>query len=80
MRSLPLVLEHKFLLKPDWDKEMVLDCPGGPAYNSFYRELRDADGVVRPNVKAQQSVHLVLSNDYSFKCGIGLKLVSEVYY
>jgi hypothetical protein len=25
------------------------------------------DGVVQPNVKAQQSVHFVLSNDYSFK-------------
>jgi hypothetical protein len=47
----------------------------------FYRELRDSDGVVNPNVKAQQSVHLVLSNDYSFKMWTRpFKLVSEIYY
>jgi hypothetical protein len=31
-----------------------------------HRELRNADGVVQPNVKAQQSMHIVLANDYSF--------------
>jgi hypothetical protein len=35
--------------------------------------------VVQPNVKAQQSVHFVLSNDYSF-CGTAFKLVSSLYY
>jgi hypothetical protein len=65
-------------LKPDWDKEMVLDCREDCHPASFYRELRDADGVVKPNVKAQQSVHLVLSNDYSFKMwNRPFKLVSE---
>jgi hypothetical protein len=47
----------------------------------FYRELRDAAGVVQPNVKAQQSIHFVLSNDYSFKMWERpFKLVSELYY
>ena len=46
-----------------------------------YRELRDADGVVQPDVKAQQSIHIVLSNDYSFKMWKRpFKMVSEIYY
>jgi hypothetical protein len=48
---------------------MVFRVSGGLYHQPpFYRELRDA-GVVQPNVKAQQSVHFVLSNDYSFKMG-----------
>jgi hypothetical protein len=47
---------------------MVFRVSGGLYHQPpFYRELRDAAGVVQPNVKAQQSVHFVLSNDYSFK-------------
>jgi hypothetical protein len=47
----------------------------------FYRELRDFNGVVNPNVKAQQSLHFVLSNDYNFKMSKRpFKLVTEVYY
>jgi hypothetical protein len=49
-------------------KDMVFRVSGGLYHQPpFYRELRDAAGVVQPNVKAQQSVHFVLSNDYSFK-------------
>ena len=47
----------------------------------FYRELRDAAGIVQPNTKAQQSIHLVVSNDFSFKMwSRPFKLVSELYY
>jgi hypothetical protein len=59
----------QFAIKPDWEKDMVFRVSGGLYHQPpFYRELRDAAaGVVQPNVKAQQSVHFVLSNDYSFK-------------
>ena len=69
-------------IKPDWQKDMVFRLSGGLYHQPpFYRELRDSDGVVNPNVKAQQSVHLVLSNDYSFKMWKRpFKLVSEIYY
>lgn len=69
-------------LKPDWDKEMVFRLSAGLYHQPpFYRELRDSDGVVQPNVKAQQSIHLVLSDDYSFKMwNRPFKLVSELYY
>ena len=72
----------QFAIKPDWEKDMVFRLSGGLYHQPpFYRELRDASGVVQPNVKAQQSVHIVLSNDYSFKMwNRPFKLVSEVYY
>ncbi|WP_414000347.1 carboxypeptidase-like regulatory domain-containing protein [Flavobacterium sp. W1B] len=72
----------QFALKPDWEKEMVFRISGGLFHQPpFYRELRDADGLVQPNVKAQQSVHFVLSNDYSFKMwSRPFKLISELYY
>jgi hypothetical protein len=72
----------QFAIKPDWEKDMVFRVSGGLYHQPpFYRELRDAAGVVQPNVKAQQSVHFVLSNDYSFKMwDRPFKLVSELYY
>jgi hypothetical protein len=72
----------QFAIKPNWEKDMVFRLSGGLYHQPpFYRELRDASGVVQPNVKAQQSVHFVLSNDYSFKMwNRPFKLVSELYY
>lgn len=69
-------------LKPVWKRDMVFRISGGFYHQPpFYRELRDSSGIVRPNVKAQQSIHMVVSNDYSFKlAGRRFKLVSEAYY
>jgi hypothetical protein len=69
-------------IQPDWKKDMVFRLSGGLYYQPpFYRELRDSEGVVQPNVKAQQSIHLVLGNDYNFKMwNRPFKLVSELYY
>ena len=69
-------------IKPDWDKDMLFRLSGGLYYQPpFYRELRDSDGIVNSDVKAQQSFHLVLANDYSFKLWERpFKLISEVYY
>ncbi|MFC4721838.1 carboxypeptidase-like regulatory domain-containing protein [Geojedonia litorea] len=72
----------QFAIKPDWEKDMLFRIAGGLYYQPpFYRELRDSSGVVQPNVKAQQSVHIVLGNEYSFKMwDRPFKLVSEAYY
>ena len=72
----------QFALKPDWEKDMVFRLSVG-SYDQppFYRELRDSLGTVRPNVKAQRSIHFVLSNDYNFKMNNRpFKLVTEAYY
>ena len=72
----------QFTIKPYWEKDMLFRIAGGLYYQPpFYRELRDANGVVQPNVKAQQSFHLVLGNDYSFKMwDRPFKLTTETYY
>ena len=72
----------QFAIKPKWKKDMVFRASGGLYHQPpFYRELRGFDGQVRPNVKAQQSIHFVLGNDYSFKMwDRPFKLVSELYY
>ncbi|MFV8322446.1 TonB-dependent receptor [Flavobacterium sp. LB3P21] len=72
----------QFAIKPDWEKDMVFRLSGGLYHQPpFYRELRDADGMVQPNTQAQQSVHVVFGNDYSFKMwNRPFKLVSELYY
>lgn len=69
-------------LKPLWKRDVLFRLSGGLYHQPpFYRELRGFDGVVNPNVKAQQSIHLVLGNDYSFKMwNRPFKLVSEAYY
>ncbi|WP_298344160.1 TonB-dependent receptor plug domain-containing protein [uncultured Algibacter sp.] len=72
----------QFAIKPNWKKDMLFRVAGGLYYQPpFYRELRDRDGMVQPDVKAQKSFHLVLGNDYSFKMwDRPFKLTSEIYY
>jgi hypothetical protein len=72
----------QFSLKPNWSKDMFFRLSGGFYHQPpSYREIHDADGVVQPDVKAQQSIHIVLSNDYSFKMWKRpFKMVSEIYY
>jgi TonB-dependent Receptor Plug Domain len=72
----------QFAIKPDWEQDMVFRISAGMyAQPPFYRELRDENGAVQPNVKAQKSIHFVISNDYSFKLwNRPFKLVSEAYY
>lgn len=69
-------------IKPDWDKDMIFRFSTGFYYQPpFYRELRDSLGAVRPNVKAQQSIHFVVGNDYNFKMwNRKFKLVTEAFY
>lgn len=69
-------------LKPDWEMDMLFRLSGGLYHQPpFYRELRDSTGTVRPDVKAQQSVHIVFGNDYSFKMwDRKFRLNSELYF
>ena len=69
-------------LKPEWEMDMLFRLSGGLYHQPpFYRELRDSEGTVIPDVKAQQSIHIVLGNDYSFNLwGRPFTLNSEAYY
>lgn len=70
-------------LKPHWENTDMLFRLSGGLYHQppFYRELRDSEGAVVSDVKAQQSYHIVLGNEYSFDLWErGFNLTSEVYY
>jgi len=72
----------QFAIKPNWDKDMLFRISGGLyAQPPFYRELRDYNGVIQPEVKAQKSIHFVAGNDYSFTMwDRPFKLTTEAYY
>ncbi len=75
-------IRGQFAIKPDWQKDMLFRIAGG-MYNQppFYKELRDFNGNIVPNVKAQKSIQVVLGHDYSFKLWKRpFKLISEIYY
>ena len=67
---------------PNWEKDMVFRIAGGWYYQPpFYREMRDLSGGVNENIKAQESIHLVVGNDYQLKIwNRPFKMVTEVYY
>ncbi len=72
----------QFALKPAWEKDMVFRFSSGIYQQPpFYRELRDSEGVIRPEVEAQKAFHLLLGNEYSFKLwNRPFNLDSEMYY
>ena len=68
--------------KPNWEKDIVLRFSSGLYYQPpFYREMRDFNGVVNPNIQAQKSIHFVAGSDWNFLAwGRPFKFISEVYY
>ncbi|MFT7114207.1 MAG: hypothetical protein ACI8P7_000990 [Candidatus Azotimanducaceae bacterium] len=67
---------------PNWKKDILFRFASGFYYQPpFYRELRNFEGTLNKDVKAQQSIHFVLGSDYNFKrWDRPFKLTSEVYY
>ena len=72
----------QFAIKPNWEKDMLFRFSGGLyAQPPSYRELRNFDGDVNVDVKAQKSIHYVAGMDYSFQMWKRpFKLTTEVYY
>ncbi|MEO0310503.1 MAG: hypothetical protein RIQ89_160 [Bacteroidota bacterium] len=67
---------------PRWKRKNSFRLATGYYYQPpFYRELRTLEGTINKTVKAQQSLHFVLGNDFTF---YGLhrefKLTTEIYY
>lgn len=68
--------------QPKWERDIVFRAAVG-AYDQppFYRELRDLEGNLHPEVLAQRSIHYVVGGDYNFKWwDRPFKFVSEIYY
>ena len=72
----------QFAIKPQWEKDMLFRFAiGSYQQPPFYRELRDQNGIINPEVKAQKSIHYVFGNEYSFNLrGRPFKLISEAYF
>lgn len=67
---------------PNWKRDFLFRFSAGYYYQPpFYRELRDLNGVINTNLKAQTSIHFVLASDCNFKMwDRPFKFVAEGYY
>lgn len=68
--------------KTNWKRDWLFKLSGGLYYQPpFYRELRNIDGTVNKNVKAQKSMQFVLTSDYNFYMWQRpFKLIMAAYY
>ncbi len=73
----------QYAFKPDsWKSDIVFNAALG-LYRQppFYRELRNFQGILNQNLKAQNSLHAVVGIDYNFqKWNRPFKLTTELYY
>jgi hypothetical protein len=68
--------------RPGWKSNLMIYLAAG-LYNqpAFYKELRNLQGIVNKDLKAQQSIHYVLGSDYNFNMiSRPFKFTAEVYY
>lgn len=67
---------------PNWQRDFIFRLAAG-YYNQppFYKELRNRQGDLNKNLKAQESFHIVGGMDYVFSAwNRPFKLVAEIYY
>jgi hypothetical protein len=72
----------QFSYQPKTKRDVVIRASAGLYQQPpFYREMRNLDGVVNLNLRAQKSVHIVAGTDYNFQLWKrNFKFISEVYY
>lgn len=68
--------------KPLWQKDIVFRLSTGYYYQPpFYKELRDLEGNLNPDIRAQKSIHVVAGMDWNFFAwGRPFKFTTEAYY
>jgi hypothetical protein len=68
--------------KPHWKARWVFKASAGMYYQPpFYREMRDFNGVVNTNLKAQQSIHYILTGDLIYNMwGRPFRFITAAYY
>ena len=67
--------------QPQWEDDVLFKAAIGVYQQSpFYRELRDQQGVLNKDIKAQTSVHAIIGGDWNFKAwDRDFKFTTEVY-
>jgi hypothetical protein len=68
--------------KPLWERDVVFRFATGYYYQPpFYKELRDLEGNLNPDIRAQKSIHFVAGTDINFLAwGRPFKFTTEIYY
>jgi hypothetical protein len=71
-----------FRYYPDWDANFVFHLSGGVyTQPAFYKELKDRNGLIYPNTKAQRSTQVLFGTDYIFRAwDRPFKFSSEAYF
>ncbi len=69
-------------VKPNWKTDMLFRFSTGMYHQPpFYREIRDFYGHINHDIKAQESIHIVVAQDWNFKAwNRPFKYVTEIYY
>ena len=90
LRSQYWSYSHEFLLSPratlryypEWNSNFIFRLSGG-IYDqpAFYKELKDRNGIIYPDTKAQRSTQVVFGTDYVFRAwDRPFKFTSEMYF
>ena len=90
IRAHYLTLNNEFLLsprfnmslKPNWNRDFLFRFAAGYYYQPpLFKELKDLEGNINTNIKAQKSIHFVAGSDLNFTAWQRpFKFVTEVYY
>lgn len=73
----------QYAFKPDWKRDIVFRFATGMyAQPPFYQEMRDLNGQLHTNLKAQKSWHFAAGLDYNFQMwgDRPFKLTGEIFY
>lgn len=72
----------QYAIKPNWKRDIVFNAAVGYYQQPpFYRELRNYQGVINKDLKAQTSVHIIGGMSWDFEYwGRPFRLISETYY
>lgn len=68
--------------KPNWKKDWIFRASSGYYYQPvLFREMLNLQGQINPNIKAQESIHYVLSSDVNFRMWKRpFKFMGALYY
>lgn len=72
----------QYSISPKWRKDIMVNFAAGLYQQPpFYREMRNSEGNLNTDLKAQSSVHGIFGIDYNFSAwNRPFKITTEVYY
>ena len=72
----------QYSFDPDWERDFVFRLAVGVYQQpAFYREMRNSQGEINNDIRAQRSLHNIVGFDYNLKIwGRNFKWVTEAYY